>query len=121
MKVLLVSVFLACLVFPIFPQDAMLRSLSDTIGSTISMGNETLSSLDQMMNDNANAKAFATYRARYESITRAMQESEFRLNRLIQSNSRIAVIREERDKYENFIIQLESIKSEYDDWLGSIR
>jgi hypothetical protein len=122
MKVIIISVILVCLAFPAFSQqDARLRSLSDSMGSTISESNSALAEFDQMMAENANSKAYSVYLQQYRALTAALQESEFRLTRLIQSNSRIAVIREERYRFEGFVRQLETVKSEYDEWLRSIR
>ena len=122
MKVIIVSVILACLAFPAFSQeDTRLRSLSDSMGSTLSESNSVLAEFDQMMTYNANSKAYSVYLQQYRALAAALQESEFRLTRLIQSNSRIAVIREERNRFEDFIRRLEEVKSEYDSWLSSIR
>jgi hypothetical protein len=124
MKVIFVSIMLTCLALPVFCQEAATqryKSMSDSMGSTISSGNTKLRDFDSRIGYNNNGKVYGTYRARFDSLARAIRDSEIRLNRLLQSYDRVENIREERDKYESLVKQLETMKSEYDDWLRSIQ
>ncbi|MDR0553437.1 MAG: hypothetical protein LBG76_01370 [Treponema sp.] len=122
MKFFVVSIMLACLVLPVFGQDTnsqRYQSLSNNMGTTISNSNNKLKDVDQQTIYNGNGKTFAQYSQRYNSLAKAIQDSEIRLERLIQARAPANEVKEERDKYEGFVKQLESVKSDYDEWLKS--
>ena len=124
MKILVFSFIFACLVFPVFSQNASterFRALDDSMGTTISNSNDKLRDFDDQMNDNGNAKTYAAYRDRYQIISRALRESELKLTRLIQFNDRPTNLKAERDNYASLIRRLEAVKSEYDDWLRTVQ
>ena len=122
-KVIFFLVFF-CLVFPAFSQDAStqrFQTLSDSMGSTISSSTSKLQNFDELLSDSGNSKTYASYRERYEVLAKALQDSEGRLNRLIQTNDRTANIRAERDNYESLIKKLDALKSDYDNWLRNVQ
>ena len=124
MKRVMFALIFVWLVFPVFSQDASaqrFQSLSDAMGSTLSSSNSKLQSFDDQINDTGNTKTYGSYREKYEDLTKALQESEARLNRLIQSNDRNANIKAERDNYESLIKKLDTVKSDYDNWLKSVQ
>ena len=124
LKIVLFSLLFVCLVFPAFSQNAnsdRFKSLSDTMGSTLSGSTSKLSNYDQQISDTGNSKSYASYRERYNSLSKALQESEARLNRMIQSNDRTANIKAERDNYEGLVKKLDALKSDYDNWLKSVQ
>jgi hypothetical protein len=124
MKIITFSLVLAFLTFPVFSQSAStnrFRTLGDSMGNTISSSNTKLENYDRSMIDSGNTRAYASYRQKYETLSKALQESEFRLNRLIEFNDRTANIKTERDNYARLIKRLEGVKSEYDEWLRSVQ
>ena len=124
MKLLISSVVLFALVLPVFSQDTgaqRYKSLSDTMGTTVSSSNDKLKDFDQRMVYNGNGKVYASYKQRYDSLYRSLQESEIRMNRLIQSHDYSDSLKQERGRYENLLRRLESVKSEYDNWLNSVQ
>ena len=124
MKIIIVSVFMAFLALPVFSQSAntqRFNQLSTSMGSTISSSTSKLESFDEMLTDNGNMKFYATYRDRYGHLSKALQESEARLNRMFQSNERTANIKKERDNYASLLEKLETLKSEYDQRMGNSR
>ena len=124
LKIVLFSLIFACMVFPAFSQNAnsqRLQALSDSMASTLSSSNSKLNDFDQQLADSGSTKAYATYRDRYNSLSKALQESEAKLNRLIISNDRTANIKAERDNYESLIKKLDALKSEYDNWLKGVK
>lgn len=123
MKICLIPALLVCLTAAAFSQDAnaqRYQALSDTMGETLSASNTKLEEFDQNTTYSGNGKVYVSYRHRYESLAKAIQESEARLNRLIQGHAPANIIKEERDKYEGFIGQLDGVKSDYDGWLDSV-
>jgi hypothetical protein len=124
LKFCLIPVFLCCLAFQVFSQDAnapRYRALSDSMESTLTSSNTKLGEFDKSSTYNGNGKVYITYRHKYDSLSKSLQESESRLNRLIQGRAPANHIKQERDKYEGFIKQLETVKSEYDQWLSSVQ
>ena len=124
MKTFSVIIIFACLAFPVFSQTGnvqQFRSLSDSMETTISRSNSKLANFDQYIAEFGSAKNYGAYREKYEILSKALQESEARLNMLIRTNDRVALVREERDNYEKLIRQLETVKSEYDSWLRTVQ
>lgn len=122
MKFLIVPIIFVCLAIPAFSQDAnaqRYKNLSDSMGETVSNSNTQLTDFDKRASYTANGKTYAQYKGRSDSLTKALRESETRTDRLITSRAPASAIKEERDKYEGFIKQLDALKSEYDDWLSS--
>jgi len=87
------------------------------MGSTLTSSNSKLNDFDQQVADSGNTKGYASYRDRYNNLSKALQDSEAKLNRMILSNDRTADIRAERDNYANLIKKLDALKSDYDNWL----
>ena len=124
MKRVVFSIIFACLVFPVFSQNAnsqRIKALSDSMASSISSSTSKLKSFDEMLSDSGNSKTYASYRDKYETLSKALQGSEARLNRLIQTNDRTANIKAERDNYESLLKKLEALKSDYDNWMNNAK
>jgi len=119
MKIFITFTILICLAFPVFSQSASsdrFKALSDSMGRTISNTTANLEDYDEQLKDNGNIRTFAFYNRRHETLRQALAESERRLDLLIRTNDRRAVIREERDNYERLLRNLETLKSDYDSW-----
>jgi hypothetical protein len=124
MRVLFVGLTLLIAVYPVFSQDAnaqRYQTLSDNIASAVSDGNAKLQNFDQRVGYNRNGKFYSNYRQRFETINRALVESETRFNRLLQAHDNSDNIKAERDRYESLIQHLQALKDEYDSWLSSIQ
>ena len=124
MKYLVLSVIFVCLAFPVFSEDANLpryKALSDTMDRSIANRNSKLENYTQDMTSSGNMKSYASYKARYDSLTKALNESEIKLDLLIRTNDRTVDIKKERDHYESLIQQLQSVKSDYDGWLRNVQ
>ena len=121
MKYFVIFVLFACLVFPVFSQDydsQRYQALSDSMGNAVNRNNNKLADFDDRINDDGNAKTYTTYKGRYDRLTKALGDSEGRLDFLIRTNDRQKNIKEERDNYADLIDQLETMKSDYDSWLN---
>jgi len=124
MKPFFVLIFLFCLGFPCFAQSAAterFRALSDAMGRTIEASNANLENYSQDATDRENMKTFLRYRRRYESLQNALRTSENRMELFVRTDEKADVVLEERNKYENFIKQLQDTKTAYDDWLRNVR
>ena len=123
-KALFVFTLLICVTFAAFSQNASsdrFKALSDTMGRTISSTTSRLENYDDQINDSGNTRTYASYNRKYLVLRQALTESESRLDLLIRSNDRAALIREERDNYAELLDHLEALKSEYDDWLKNVQ
>ena len=124
MKNLIIAIILAGLVVPVFAQDtnaSLYRSLNDSMSSTLSYSSTRLQNFDQEIVYNNQGKSYSTYRIRYEALTKALEDSEFKLGRLIEFHDTPVKIKAERDRYESLVMQLEDIKSEYDRWMRQVQ
>ena len=124
MKSVFVFAFFVCLAFPVFSQDPNVprfRQLSDSMGTTASNSKSTLDNFDLIMSNNDNLNTYTSYKSQHANLVRGLQESENRLNQLIRANALESSRKEERDNYERLIKRLETVKSEYDNWLQSVR
>ena len=126
MKYFAVSVLFICIAFPVFSQNSntnkeRYRALSDSMDRTVSNSNSNLEYYNELSAGNSNTKNYAYYSRKHDFLSNALKESERRLDRYIQTNDRPSRIKAERNNYERLIKQLETVKSEYDEWLSSIR
>jgi len=124
MKPIYVLAIFFCVTFSVFSQSAnseRYKALSDSMDRTISNSNYRLEDYDEMASDSGGTKTYTYYNRRHESLKAALSESERRLDLLIRTNDRNAVIKEERDNYERLIRQLEQVKSDYDNWLRTVQ
>lgn len=120
MKILIISVILLCLAFPVFSQTAnsqRLKILSDSMGTTVSRSTTKLTNYDAQIKDDGTTKGYASYKKNYEALVTALQESEIRLDLYIRTYDRENIIKAERDNYEELIKQLQSVKTEYDNFV----
>ena len=117
MKKIIILIILACLVFPVFSQSAIQQrtaALSDSMGNTYSRSSAKLADYDSMIKDDGEIKMYTSYLRKYNSLVKALRESESRLDLYLRTNERSDIIRAERDNYEALVNQLQSVKSEYD-------
>ena len=122
-KILIFAIFI-CIAFPVFSQNAnrdRFKALSDSMGRTISSTTSKLENYDEMTAENGETKTFTYYNRRHEAIKQALNDSERRLDLLIRTNDRHALVMEERNNYESLLKRLEDVKSEYDNWLKSLK
>ena len=124
MKFFVIAIMFAGLIAPIFGQDAnapLYRSLNDSMNTTISDSTNALKSFDNDIINNDQGKVYATYKLRYQALSRALTASETRLSRLLDFNDTPANVRAERNRYENLIRQLQAVQTDYDNWLKGIQ
>ena len=124
MKYFAVFVIFTCLVFPGFAQSAnsqRYKTLGDSITRTVSNSNDKLADYNDQVADDGNTKSYTNYKRRYDSLSRALHESESRLDFLIRTNDRTSKIKAEKDTYERLIKEMEDLKSDYDNWLKNVQ
>ena len=123
MKYFAVFAILAGLAFPVFAQNTALAqrlsALSDSMGSSITNATSTLQDFDAQIKDKKDIAIYTSYLNRYGYLVSALQESEGRFKLLIRTNDRNQYIEEERDTFDAFIKQLQSVKSDFDTYLKS--
>ena len=91
------------------------------MGRTLEASNSNLEEYNQNSSDGENMKTYLRYRRKYESLSNALRSSESRMDLYARTNDKPDVVSKERDKYENYIKQLESTKNDYDSWLRNVR
>ena len=126
MKRISIFLILFCFVFPVFSQTnsanaQRFSALSDSMGTTVSKSNVLLEDFNSQIKDDGDVKVYTSYKRKYESMVKALQDSEYLLNLYLRTNERTATIKAERDNYENLINQLQQVKSEFDNYLRSAR
>ena len=120
MKFFIIAILFACLIAPIFGQDAyaeVYQSLNESMGTSISHSTESLENFDRQIVHENQGKVYASYKIRYQALSRALQESEITMERLIRFQATPAHLRDERNRYESLLRQLENLRSDYDTWL----
>ena len=118
-KILIISVVLLCFAMPAFSQNQNAnadrsRALSEAMANSISRNTDKLASFDEEMTGAGDTKTYASFKRRYDSIVRAMNDSEHRFRLYVRTNDTREKIKNERDRYEELLRELESLKSEYD-------
>ena len=126
MKKLAVFLVFISFAFPAFSQNQSANvqrynALSDSMGTTLSKSNVLLEDFNSQIKDDGDIKIYTSYKRKYESLTRALQDSEYLLNLYLRTYERTAIIKAERDNYENLINQLQQVKSEFDGFLRTTR
>ena len=124
MRFFIIFSILVCLAFPVFSQNVSqqrFNALSDSMGTTISRSTETLADYDANITDNGNIRTYTSYKKRYEYYVQALRESEGRMELLFRTNDRTSRQLEERDTYENLLQELQAIKSDYDNFVRTVR
>ena len=125
MKYLAVLVILACLAIPAFAQNTTfaqrLSTLSDSMGTTITKDTATLAEFDSQIKDNGDFKTYASFKRKYEFVAKELDDTGLKVNLMIRSNDRTAYIKAERDNYEDLLKQLQSVKSDFDNFSKSVR
>ena len=123
MRHFFVLALLVFMVSPCFSQSRAgerFKALSDAMGRTLEASNANLENYNQDAGAAESMKTYLRYRRRYESLSHALKVSESRMDLYFRTNDKPDVIIEERDKYENYVKQLEDVKSEYDNWLRNV-
>ena len=124
MRILVIAILFAGLLVPIFGQDAnapLYRSLNESINSTYASSSSRLRGFDNEIVYNAQGKAYGLFKQRYEALSRALQDSEIKLSRLIQLHDTPANIEDARKEFETLVKQLEQVKNEYDAWFKTLK
>ena len=125
MKIFMIAIFSICLLVPVFGQQdadvSVYQSLNETMNVTITHSTEALENFDNLMRHDVQGKTYASYKIRFEALSRALRDSEIRLGQLIRFNDRPVNITAERTRFEQLLRQLEAIQSEYDSWLSTIQ
>ena len=124
MKVFFIAIFTICLLVPVFAQDAnvsIYQALNNSMDAAIEHNTEALANFDNLIVHDNQGKVYAQFKIRYESLDRALRESEITLERLIRFNAASANLRAERNRYANLLQQLEDVKLEYGSWLGTVQ
>ena len=124
-RVMIGIAIFVCLAFPVFSQSQVpqvdFNELSQSMDSSISYSTDMLAYFDSNLNDDGNFKVYSSFRKRYDDIVKALGESEVRMNLLYRTNERSDHVKKERDNYNDLLVQLQAVKSEYDAWLRTIR
>ena len=124
MKLLFVSVILSCLAFPVFSQTGNVqryRNLSDAIGTTLSRSTAALADFDSRASGGGDVRLYVHYLRQYNDLSKALDDSEHRLNFLLKGNAHSNQISEEHRNYANLLRTLETLKTEYDNWLRTVQ
>jgi len=123
MKYFAVLVILAGLTFPVFAQNTAItqrfNTLSESMGTTISSSSTTLQDFDSQIKDNSDVVVYTNYVRKYNYLASELQQSETKLDLMLRSNDRAAYIAAERDNYESIIKQLQSVKTDFDNYIKS--
>ena len=124
MKILIVVAILACLALPVFSEDPNMpryRELSETMGTSVSHSTTTLDNFDLTMLNNDQLNTYTSYKGEHDNLVKLLGESETRMNRLIRANALQSRRMEERNLYERLLRRLEAVKTEFDNWLQSVK
>ena len=125
MKLLFIPIIFACLSFPAFSQTGRsqerFRALGENIGAAVTRTTATLAEFDSMTNQDGQIKMFTSYLRRFNNLNSALDRSELRMNFLLRSNVRVEEVTEERDNYQGLVTDLQSLRSEYDNWLRTVQ
>jgi len=125
MKYFVVFVILAALAFPVFAQNTALAqrlsALSESMGTSITKATSTLADFDAQIKERGDSSVYTSYLNRYGYLVTTLQESEGRFKLLMRTNDRNANIGAERDNYEDVLKQLQSTKSDFDNYIKSPR
>ena len=124
MKFLTGLFIFTCLAFPVFSQDSAsdrFQGLSEAMGRTLSSSQSKLEYYDQQSKDSTGMKTFTFYRKKHDDLSRALRDSEAKLDLLLRTNDRADTVKKERDFFEDLVNQLKTAKTDYDNWLRSSR
>ena len=120
-------VFFVCLALPVFSQSQspdqkqLFNALSDSMDSSISRNTTKLADYDSYSNNDSDFKMYSSFKKRYDDIVKALRESEAKMDLLFRTYDRADYVKRERDNYDDLLSQLQAVKTEYDNWLRTIR
>jgi hypothetical protein len=119
-------VIFVCLAFPVFSQSQSpyaeeFSDLSGSLEAAISRSTAILADYDTKSGDDGDYKIYSSYRKRYDDIVKALRESEAKMDLLFRTSDRADYVKKERDNYDALLNQLQTVKSEYDTWLSTVR
>jgi len=124
MKLLFVSIILFALTFPAFSQAANVqryRALGDAIGVTLDRGTAALADFDSRVRDDGTTLRYTRFLRQHMDLTRALRDSEWMLNFLLNGNAHPNVIHEEYANFQDLIEQMQTLRTEYDAWLRTVQ
>ena len=123
MKYFAVFVLLSALAFPVFAQNTALtqrfNALSESMGTTVTKATSTLADFDSQIKEKGDTNVYVTYLRKHDYLVEALDESEGRFKLLIRTNDRNVRLGAERDTYESLLKQLQSVKSDFDNYVKS--
>ena len=121
MRFFVILTVLICIAFPGFSQSAnqeRFKALSTSMERTVTSSHDKLENFNDLVAEDGKTKNFTAYQRKYQTLSKALNESEAKLNFLIRTNDRASRIKAERDNYERLVKQMEDLKAEYDDWMN---
>ena len=124
MKLIIVSFVFAFIAVPMFAQDNRMprfNALGESIGHVAQRSNTRLANYDSMILDDGHMRVYTQFLRRFEVLAGALRESEVKLNLLIRGNGRRELVLEERNNYARLIGLVEELRTEYDNWLRTVR
>ena len=119
-----ITLTLLCLAFPAFSQNRnaqRFNALSESMGAALSKSNSNLEDFDSQLKDDSDVRTYMSYRGKFEYLSKTLQESEGRMNLYLRTNDRLETQKAERDNYESLIHQLETVKSDYDNFVKTVQ
>jgi len=124
MKAFVAFVFFLCFAFPAFSQSANVqrfRALGDAMAATHARNTEALADFDSRINDDGSMQRFAFFLRQHSDLSRALSQSEFRLNFLLNGNAHRTVVSEEHENFTELLSALDELRTEYDAWLRTVQ
>ena len=123
MKIIIFSLVLFSLAFPVFSQDASAQrrtALSEAMNATITRSTTALADFDSRITVDATARVYAAYFRRHSFLAADLHESGAKLDLLLRGNAHTTILREERNTYERLLRELEAVKTDYENWLRTV-
>ena len=125
MKFILGIIVFTFLSLPVFSQQVdtvqRARNLESSVDTVLTRSNNNLRGFDQLIAAGHDTVTFSVLRRRHESLTHALGESEIHLHYLIRTNSRMADITAERNNYQRLINDLQSLKTDLENYIRTIQ
>ena len=124
MKILIGIIVFTFFAFPVFSQAGnqdRFRALSEAMGNTLTRSTAALADFDSRANDDGSIRRYTNYLRLYRTLSSALNESERRLNFLLTANAHRNYIDDEHTNFQELIRSLESLKTEYDNWMRTAR
>jgi hypothetical protein len=91
------------------------------MGNTLTRSSAALADFDSRTTDTGSIRRYVNYLGQFNTLARALRESERNLNFLLQVNAHRNYIDNEHSNFQELLQRLESLKSEYDTWLRTVQ